>query len=53
MVREEELEILREFIRKNGVTKLPPDQRTEEDLMRAPEKKKKKKRTLRSVKKQK
>ena len=50
--REKELEMLREYIKTNGVTQLPPDQRTEEDLMRAPDKKKKK-RTLRSVKKNK
>ena len=53
IAREKELEMLREYIKTNGVTQLPPDQRTEEDLMRVPDKKKKKKRTLRSVKKNK
>jgi len=51
MTRKEELERLRDFVEKNGVTKLPPDTRTEEDFKKIPKKKPRKKRTLRSVNK--
>lgn len=50
MTRREELKRLQEFIEKSGVTKLPPDTRTEEDFKRMPVKKARKKRTLRSIK---
>ena len=33
MTREEELKLLQGFIKKNGVTKLPPDQRGPEQLL--------------------
>tara|TARA_R100000152_G_C6739777_1_gene163625 strand:+ start:262 stop:426 length:165 start_codon:yes stop_codon:yes gene_type:complete len=49
--REEERVLINEFVKKNGVTLLPPDTRTEEDL--APKARAKKKRTLRSLKKKK
>ncbi len=51
MTREQELKILQEFIKKNGVTKLPPDTRTEDDFKVIAQKKPRKRRTLRSVKK--
>ena len=35
MTREEELQILQEYIEKNGVVKLPPDQRGPEALISA------------------
>ena len=51
MTRKEELEQVRKFIAENGVTKLPPDTRTEEDFKKTNAKKPRKKRTLRSIKK--
>jgi len=44
MTREEELQILQDFIEKNGVTTLPPDQRGPEALISAWTKRPKKKR---------
>jgi len=51
MTREQELKILKEFIKDNGVTRLPPDTRTAEDFKTPTGKKARKRRTLRSVKK--
>jgi len=51
MTRKEELKKLHDFVERNGVTKLPPDTRTEEDFKRLSAKNARKKRTLRSIKK--
>jgi len=44
ITREEELKILEKFIEKNGVTKLPPDERGPETVI-SPWKRNKKKKT--------
>ena len=54
MTREEELQILQDFIEKNGVTKLPPDTRGPEALIsawtkRAPKKRGRKKKVVPAV----
>tara|TARA_B100000809_G_scaffold265015_1_gene322491 strand:+ start:1207 stop:1365 length:159 start_codon:yes stop_codon:yes gene_type:complete len=51
MTKEEERTLIREYIAKNGVTLLPPDTRTEEDLLNKNQAKKR--RTLRRLKKKK